>query len=179
MRLPGGTDGGVGREDGEDSFRCHASRHEQEQGDARADQKCAGQEFPYGIRAALAPVLTSQHDNAVAHAHHELLKNELDLIDGADAGHGDLAVRADHDVIGEVDAQCDDVIQHQHGPDGKEALVERRIADERIGLHDKQCLSDRTSKSEPFPVRLMNTNDLYFLLRAASDFFFRFTLGFS
>jgi len=75
----------------------------------------------------LPPVLAADGDERIARAQYQLGKDELQLVDGSHAGKRRFAVAADHDIVGQVDRQHDDVLQHQRAHQREKTFIERFI----------------------------------------------------
>ena len=117
------ADHGIGGEHGDHGFGSDGRQCKQQQGKHGSQKQGAGGDALDGLGALLPPVLAPQHHRRVPRPQKELLEQELHLVHGADTRHGGLAVGTDHDVVGQIHAQGDDVEQHQHGPDRKEIFV--------------------------------------------------------
>ena len=73
---------------------------------------------------ALAPVLRSDDHNALSHAVDHHLKQKLHLIGQCHAGERAFAEIAQHDVIGEIDAEHDQILTGDEKEHRKELFVE-------------------------------------------------------
>ena len=80
----------------------------------------------------LTPVLTRNGDERIAHREHDLLKDELYLICGGNAGERGLAVRAYHDVVGEVDRENDHILQDQRPHKAYKAAIKATVAGKQL-----------------------------------------------
>ena len=133
---PCGVDGGIVGEEGDHGGGGDGRDREEREGEERAQKECAHGNALDGFGALLPPVLAAQHHGGIPRPQHELLEEELHLIDRADACHGGLTVGADHDVVQEVDTQGNDIVEDQHRPDGEKGLIEGAILDELKLFHE-------------------------------------------
>ena len=115
----------------------HLTRQKREHGKkhrarAESDEHCALGELPNGRCSPLTPVLTRNGDERIANREHDLLKNELYLICGGNAGERGLAVRAYHDVVGEVDRENDHILQDQRPHKTYKAAIKATVAGKQL-----------------------------------------------
>ncbi len=59
------------------------------------------------------PILTSENDHALAECAQKHLIDKLDLICRRNSGKRSLAVRAKHDIVREINAQSNDILQYE------------------------------------------------------------------
>ena len=81
------------------------------------------------FRTVLPPVLRAENDKSVSDPHDRLLEHELQMVDGGCARERGFAVGAEHDVVGQIDGEADDVLEHQNEEKTEEGAVERLVAD--------------------------------------------------
>lgn len=113
----------IGREGRQDQMR--EDRHDRKQNNRhhQCNAKRQPGQFPDRNRVFLSEILASDDDNSLADRQQQVLIDELHLIHGRNAGERRLAVRAQHHVVRQVDAQRDDILENKHDPHREEITV--------------------------------------------------------
>ena len=132
-----GDGGGIG-EQRQRGVREEAHRGEEQQRDEQPRAQADRGQTAHLAHALLSPVLAAQHDHGVADGIDQLLEHELDLIDRGHAGERRLGIGAEHQVVGQIDAEYDGLLEHQRDAQAQEGLIERFVADQ----HGKNSVSD-------------------------------------
>ena len=86
-------------------------------------------------KVSFAPVARSHDNQTLSRAGHEHLQHKLDLVHQRDAGHGVFAVRADHNVIGEVDQAHQHILQRDDAGQAEKRAVKRLVPGKKT-VHD-------------------------------------------
>lgn len=93
---------GVGAARGEDHERA---------GDGQTENQCARGGFLDSRDVLFSPVAGRDDNRTVRDAVDDHLQEKLDLVDDEHAGEGQLGIPSDHDVVEQVDAVDDDVLE--------------------------------------------------------------------
>ena len=108
----------IGEVDAADTFadnrcRIHVFR---QQGVPSVALRLLRDEIPVLANLGLPPAALelTKHHKGISRAHDELLIDELDLVDGGNAGKGGLVVCADHNVVSQGNTEDDHVLQYDH-----------------------------------------------------------------
>ena len=83
----------------------------------------------------LAPVLGAKHDHAFTNADHHHLQQKLNLIAQRNAGQRVLRVRANHEVIGQVDRIGEQVLQGERQYKAREYFVKVPVMHQLLLCH--------------------------------------------
>ena len=123
-------DGVVVREKGQNAGRQRLGEREEHDADEEAGLDADVDDLLDRPRAALTPVLGGEDDDAEPDARRDLLERELELVDERRAGEGELRVAAEHDVVGKVDRERGELLEHDDEKQGKKRAVKAFISRE-------------------------------------------------
>ena len=96
------------------------------------------------LRPSGAPVLRGKDDHSVSDADQDVLVDELDLVYCRGAGQGSLGESSQHQVVRQVDAQRDDVLENDGKAQRKEGSIEFFLTDHPHRLPSDSPVSSRT-----------------------------------
>ena len=102
--------------------------HEEQQSKERACAKRGLAQLLDGSGAPLSPVLAAHGHQRVAHADGQLLEQKLQGVDSRHARKRGFAVTADHQIVRQVDAEHNRVLQHDHKKQPPERAVKAFIS---------------------------------------------------
>ena len=131
-----GDGGGIG-EQRQRGVREETHRNEEQQRDEQPRAQADRGQAAHLAHALLPPVLAAQHDHCVADGVDQLLEHELYLIDRGHAGERRLGIGAQHQVVGQIDAENHGLLEHQRDAQAQECLIERFVANQ----HGKDSVS--------------------------------------
>ena len=119
----------------DDRFREQERCPEEKERQAYAAPHAERNQLFDGGEIVFTVVLGAQDHDTAAKADRGLLEQEVHLVDRGDARKRGLAVRADHDVVRQIDAERDHLLQDQHERHFEERGIERFISDHVAASH--------------------------------------------
>ena len=105
--------------------------------------------------------MAAQHDHAVRHAVDHLLHHEDDLVDRRHGGQRRLVVAADHQIVGQIDAQHDGLLQNQRAREDEKRMIKRAVPHQK---RDARLFRTAAHKMASFLPQTYSVCDLTFLI---------------